>query len=443
MNNLKKTSAFAGTNKRGRGLKKGTIELEPVIGTRDFYPEDMRIRTWLFNEWRNTAKSFCFSEYDAPLLELEELYKRKAGEDITKQMYNFKDKESYEVSLRPEMTPSLARMILKKDKSLLLPLKWFSISQCWRFETVSLGRMREHYQWNMDIVGEVELLAAITTFFSNIGLTSQDIGIKVNSRKVLQSILEPLISLDKFAPVCVIVDKLDKLSLEEVNQQLLDLGLDLEVITKIINSLKIENLVELEELLGADNAGVIELKEFWVLAQAYGFENWLIFDPSVVRGLSYYTGIVFEAFDRNKEFRAICGGGRYDELFSLYGAKKPIPAVGFGMGDVVIIELLKSKNLLPIFVSSVDVVVIAYNEELRSAACQVASKLRNSGKRVDVQLITKKNIGSSYDYADRVSAELVCLVAPDEWSRGEVRFKNMRLSKDDPNKQYNMLFNEI
>lgn len=365
-------------------------------------------------------------------------------------MYNFKDKDEYDVALRPEMTPSLARLILKRGKSMLLPVRWFTVAQCWRFETIQLGRKREHYQWNMDVIGvgavtcEVELLAAITAFFSRVGLTSNDVGIKINSRKVLQQVLEPLgVVGEKFAPVCVVVDKLDKLTEEEVNKELTDLGLGPEIISKITEALSIKDLDALETMLGADNIAVQELRQLWKLAEGYGFADWLIFDASVVRGLSYYTGVVFEAFDRQKQFRAICGGGRYDGLMSLYGSKEVIPAAGFGMGDIVIVELLKAKGLLPDLPPQVDIMVVPFDESLRPAACQVAAKLRSLGKRVELQLIPKKKIGWCYELADRIGADQLCFVAPDEWNAGKVRIKNLRLPEDAPNKQFDIEFDKL
>lgn len=362
-------------------------------------------------------------------------------------MYNFKDKDENDVTLRPEMTPSLARMILKRGKALLLPIRWFAIPQCWRFETIQLGRRREHYQWNMDIIGvssiscEVELLGCITSFFNSVGLTANDVGIKVNSRKVLQQVLEPLgVVGEKFNPVCVVVDKLDKLSEEQVHNELKNLNLGPEVIEKITEALTIKSLEDLELLLGSSNVAVKELKLLWELSTAYGFSDYLIFDASVVRGLAYYTGVVFEAFDRQKKFRAICGGGRYDGLLSMYGSKEIIPAAGFGMGDIVIIELLKSKGLLPIHNSSIDIMVVPFDESMRTNACKVAQRLRKSGKSVEIQLIPKKKLAWCYELADRLGAKQLCLVAPDEWKNGEVRIKNLRLSETDPEKEVNLKF---
>lgn len=197
--------------------KQQQLDTNPPKGTRDFYPEDMRLRTWLFDQWRSVAKTYGFSEYDAPVLESEALYTRKAGEEVTQQLYNFVDKGDRPVSLRPEMTPSLARMIMAKKGGLVLPLKWFSIPQCWRYERMTRGRRREHFQWNMDVWGvtgveaEAELLSAMVTFFENVGLTSDDVGIKVNSRLVIGEVLTELgIPDEKFAATCILVDKLEK-----------------------------------------------------------------------------------------------------------------------------------------------------------------------------------------------------------------------------------------
>merc|ERR1719476_617096 len=238
--------------------------LEPPSGTRDFLPEDMRQQRYLFSKFREVAKLYCFDEYDAPVLEHEVLYKRKAGEEITQQMYNFVDKEGALVTLRPEMTPSLARMVLNLmrvetgEVAAVLPLKWFSIPQCWRFETTQRGRKREHYQWNMDIVGvpgitaEVELLSAICTFFESIGITSNDVGLKVNSRRVLGAVVKKAgVPDDRFAETCVIIDKLDKIGAEEVRKELTEkVGLSQDVGKKITDALAAKSLEEFAECAG-------------------------------------------------------------------------------------------------------------------------------------------------------------------------------------------------
>ncbi len=406
------------------------MDLRPPRGTRDFFPEDMRLRSWLFSHWRQVAHRFGFEEYDAPVIESEALYTRKAGEDITRQLYNFEDKGQRRLALRPEMTPSLARMLLQKGGALALPVRWFSIPQCWRYERMSRGRGREHYQWNMDIFGvpgvaaEAELLAAIVCFFERVGLSSSDIGIKISSRKVIEGVLKQLeVPAERFSAVCVLVDKLDKLPREAIEQELELLDLDSEKVDRIVQTLSLESIDELEDTLGSDSEALSDLRSLFALAKDYGISDWLVFDPSVVRGLAYYTGIVFEAFDRGATLRAVCGGGRYDRLLSAYGGKD-VPACGFGFGDMVLLELLKDKGLVPVLEGSVDDVVFAFDPSLRGAAIQVAARLRTAGRAVDL-VLEKKKVKWAFKHADRRGASRMVLIAPDEWARGLVRVKDL------------------
>ena len=403
------------------------------------------MQRWLFDHFRDVGKSCGFEEYDAPVLERQELYKRKAGEEITQQMYSFVDKDDCEVTLRPEMTPSLARMVLGRAQSLMLPLKWFSVPQCWRFETTQRGRKREHYQWNMDIVGcasvsaEVELLSAVVQFFRNIGITSRDVGIKVNSRKVMASVLKSMgVSDERFAPVCVVMDKFDKIGADEVIRELTETqDLDAPTATKIVNCLLCKSVDDLQALCGdgVDDAGVDELKRLFALCDDYGFGDWLVFDASVVRGLAYYTGVVFEGFDRAGELRAICGGGRYDKLLSLYGAVTVVPACGFGFGDCVVVELLKDKGITPDLPKTVDFVVAAFDESMQGNAMKATALMRSGGADVDLLLEPKKKVANTFDYANRVGARYMCFVAPSEWERGEVRIKDLRMGEDVPDEE--------
>ena len=248
------------------GKKVKQIDLQPPKGTRDFPPEEMRVRNWLFGHFRDVARSFGFEEFDAPVLESEELYVRKAGEEITTQLYNFEDKGARRVALRPELTPSFARLIMQQGKSLALPAKWFAVGQCWRYERMTRGRRREHYQWNMDIVGvegveaEAELLAAITDFFTRLGITSADVGIKVSSRKVLQAVLRRFdVPDDSFAPVCVVVDKIEKLPREKVVEELAALGVKEAAIDGILDAMAMRSIDQLESLLGAHADAVSDL----------------------------------------------------------------------------------------------------------------------------------------------------------------------------------------
>lgn len=408
-----------------------TISTAPVRGTRDFPPEDMRLRTWLFDHFRAVAHAFAFEEYDAPVLETADLYIRKAGEEITDQLYHFEDKGGRSVALRPEMTPSLARLVLGKGGGLALPIRWFSIPQCWRYERMTRGRKREHYQWNMDIFGvegvtaEAELLAAIALFFERLGLSAEDVGIRVSSRKVLHAVLTETLGVpdEHFAAVCVLVDKLEKVPREAIEEDLGRLGLAGSLVDSIIQTLSLRSLDDLAETLGAEHAVVGELRELFALAEAYGVADWLVFDASVVRGLAYYTGVVFEAFDRGATLRAICGGGRYDHLLSTFGGAD-VPACGFGFGDVVIVELLKDKGLLPELTPGVDDVVFAFDESLRPAAMGIAARLRATGRSVDL-VLEKKKVKWAFKHADRSGAARMILVAPSEWERGVVKVKDL------------------
>jgi len=428
---LAKTSSSP-SSKKSKPSKKKRLDTNPPKGTRDFYPPDLRLRTWLFSHFRATAESFSFSEYDAPVLESTSLYTRKAGEEVTEQLYNFEDKGGRDVSLRPEMTPSLARMVMAKKGGLPMPIKYFSIPQCWRYERMTRGRRREHYQWNMDVWGvegvqaEAELLGAMVEFFRRVGLGSEDVGIKVNSRLVIGEVLEELgIPEEKFASVCVLVDKLEKVPIEAVQTDLEALGLTTTTITQLLTVLTPSaTLADLTTTLGPESPAVRELTQLFTLAESYGISDWLTLDASVVRGLAYYTGIVFEAFDRRGELRAIAGGGRYDRLLETFGGD-PTPAVGFGFGDAVIVELLKERGILPTFDGiGVDAVVFAMSEELYGAAVDVACTLRKEGKSVDV-VLEKKKTKWVFKHADRIRAGSVVIVAPDEYENGELSIKDM------------------
>ena len=406
-----------------------------VRGTRDFYPEDMRLRNWLFDNFIAASLLHGFEEYDAPVLEHEELYTRKQGEEITKQLYNFQDKGERKVALRPEMTPSLARMVMSRAGSLPMPIKWFSIPQCWRYERTQRGRGREHYQWNVDIWGtnelsaDAELISVIVTFFEELGLTSDDIVIRISSRKVLEEVLGSLgVEGDLFAKTCIIVDKMDKLPSEVIEEQLSDLGHSSEVISKIQSVLGIKDMDDLTNALEKDSAAITELTTLFDLVDSYGMSEWLQFDASIVRGLAYYTGSVFEAHDRDGKFRAICGGGRYDNLLSTLGGKD-LPATGFGFGDMVIMELLEEKNLIPELISGVDDLVLPLSQDLRDIAVRVAAALRLSDRTVDLVLEDKK-MKWAFKHAERVGAKRLVLLAPDEWSRKMIKVKDLETGEE-------------
>lgn len=407
------------------------MNLQPPRGTRDFFPEDMRLRTWLFDHFRATAQQFGFEEYDAPVVESAELYVRKAGEEIVDQLYTFQDKSNRDLALRPEMTPSLARMVLQKGGALGLPIKWFSLPQCWRYERMTRGRRREHFQWNMDVFGvagptaEAELLGALVTLFTRLGLTSEHVAIRLSNRRLLQSVLTAAgITEEQLPPVCVLIDKMEKIPRETVEAELQSLGIDTSVIDKVLEVASCKSIEEARRLAGDTDNGLDDLERLIELGGAYGFADWLRFDPSLVRGLAYYTGTVFEAFATVGELRAICGGGRYDRLLSTFGGKD-LPACGFGFGDAVIVELLKDRSLLPDLPPAVDDVVFAFSEELRGPAMEVAARLRSAGRSVDLVLDEGRKMKWAFRHADSRGAARMVLIAPDEWARGVVKVRDL------------------
>jgi len=326
-------------------------------------------------------------------------------------------------------------MVMAKKGGLNLPLKWFSIPQCWRYERMTRGRRREHFQWNMDIWGvagekaDAELLSAMVTFFQNVGLTSEDVGIKVNSRLVIGEVLSELgIPAEKFAATCVLVDKLEKVPLDAIQDDLEEIGLDRTVVEKLTQVLTVTSIDGIKKVLGKESRAVQQIDKLMTLCKAYGIEDWIIFDASVVRGLAYYTGVVFEAFDRKGVLRAIAGGGRYDKLLETFGGD-PTPAAGFGFGDAVIVELLKDRDLLPSFESAgIDTVVFAMGEDMYPAAVNVANILRSAGQNVDLVLENKKTKWV-FKHADRLGAKYCAIIGSEEFAKGEVAIKDLELGE--------------
>ncbi len=416
-------------------MSKQKISTKAVKGMRDFYPEDMRIRNWLFSTWRRISEQFGYEEYDACILESEELYIRKAGDEITEQLYNFADKGKRKVALRPELTPSFARMLLAKGNSLPMPLRWHSIPQCFRYEKMQKGRKREHYQWNMDIVGlqggaaEAELMAAQIAFLKAVGLcgddTQSDVVIRVSNRLVLESMLQDLgVSGEEFASVCIAIDKRDKIGNEATHTLLLEKGISDEIAQKVLSLLDIRGLDDLQSAVGPENPGFQALSELFSLAEASGFAKVLQVDLSVVRGLSYYTGTVWELFDTQGAVpRAIAGGGRYDRLMETLGGS-PTPIVGFGFGDVVIALILEERNLLPPAEARVDALVYPMSADLFPTANRIAASLRAKGQRVLVDY-TERRFKNILKVADQAGCAHLYILGSEEVERGVVKVRNL------------------
>ncbi|MEC7987446.1 MAG: histidine--tRNA ligase [Myxococcota bacterium] len=416
-------------------MSKQSISTKPVKGMRDVFPADMRIRNWLFQHWRTVAKSFGFEEYDSAIVESEALYIRKAGDDITKELYTFEDKGGRKIALRPEMTPTLARMIMAKGGSLPLPARWFSIPQCFRYERMQKGRKREHFQWNMDIIGlssvaaEVELMAAQYTFLKNVGFVVEgektEIGFKVSNRQIIETFLDSLgITGETFAEVCIVMDKRDKIGEAATIEQLSQRGLNSEQANAILNLLNIRGMDELRETVGEDNPGYRSLVELISLAEAMGIASVIEVDLSVIRGLSYYTGTVWELYDTSGSVpRAIAGGGRYDRLMESLGGK-PTPMVGFGFGDVVITLLLQEKKKLPTNQTLVDDVIYPIQKEQFAIANRLAAQLRGQNRTVLVEY-SERRFKHVIKLAEKVGAKRMLIIGESEAAKGVVRCKTI------------------
>ena len=409
--------------------------LQAPRGTRDFYPEDLRFREWLFGHFRAVSASFGFEEVDAPIVEHAELFTRKAGEEIVDQLYHFELHDRH-LALRGEFTPSLARMVMARAGGLRFPIRWFAIPQCWRYERMTRGRRREHYQWNMDVWGEAsveaeaELLAAICALFDRLEVPRDAVKIRLNSRALLEESLRdgPLRERPEvFEPLCVVIDKLDKIGADAVVEQLTasdgDIRLDPGSAKQVIEMLSARDLEEAARFAPEGSQALADLRRLFDLLDAYGIGDRALFDASVVRGLAYYTGIVFEAFDTGGSLRAICGGGRYDRLLESLGGPS-VPAVGFGFGDAVIHELLQDHGLVPELPRQLDDVVFALGESERAAAVGVAQRLRAGGRAVELVLGHPKAKRVFAD-ADRSGAARVWVLGPDEVAAGRVRVKEL------------------
>ena len=324
-------------------------------GFRDFYPTELAERAHIMRVWRDVARRFAFAEYDGPPLEPLDLYTRKSGDEIVTQLYSFTDKGGREVSLRPEMTPTFARMVTARANALRKPVRWFAMPQLFRYERQQKGRLREHYQLNVDIVGEAdvtadaELVAVAIEMMRGFGLTHEDVRVRVSDRRILQAYLLAAGVADTQLPAAfAVIDKLERQPPAVSDEKLAASGIG-EAARATILAIPTTTLDDVARRIegGEAAAHVADFRRFETFVQALTGDGaqWLHFDLSIVRGLAYYTGIVFELFDAKGEFRAICGGGRYDTLLASLGGVD-LPALGFGMGDVVLGELLRARGLL-------------------------------------------------------------------------------------------------
>jgi len=397
--------------------------IQPVKGTREFYPLEMAVRNWIYENIRNVSESFGYSEYDGPFLEPTDLYAAKSGEELVKeQSFVFPDRGGNLITLRPELTPSLARMVAQKQRQLVYPLRWWSFGPFWRYEKPQKGRAREFFQWNIDLIGskspeaDAELIAICAEFFKQIGLTPDNVKVLINDRRLMDQKLSELgieASLKKMT--LKIIDRQDKMDRSTWKAYALD------------NGLKEEQFVGLTKILGNTDLyqESAELQTVFNALESLGVREYVQFDPKIVRGLDYYTGVVFEARDIGKGARAILGGGRYDNLVKDVGGE-PLTGVGFAMGDVVLPIILEQYGLIPdLQVNPTQILVTIFDENLMPVSLATAANLRRAGFSVQTYPEPAK-IGKQLKFADRCAVQFAIVIGPEEKEQGIVQVKDLR-----------------
>ncbi|MDF9833094.1 histidyl-tRNA synthetase [Ereboglobus sp. PH5-5] len=412
---------------------------QTLPGFREFYPDALARRNHIFRVWRHTANAFGFLEYDAPVLEPLDLYKTKSGEEIESQLFNFTDKGGREVALRPEMTPTVCRLVGDKAATLKRPVKWFSIAEFYRYERMQKGRGRCFFQFNADIFGEpgveaeTELIALLTQCLRGFGLTERDFYVRLSDRDLWFYYLEAL-GLDEARSRAVLgaVDKYEKAGDDAFKGYADQFGapLDAALKEKVLAFLKIKSLDALESALAPYSATAAKLgarladwKKLLGNLAAMGLEKYISVDLGVVRGLAYYTGFVFEAFDRKGELRALAGGGRYDNLVGKLGYAD-MPAIGFAIGDMTFGLLLEQRGLMPKFVQAPDVYAIIGGEQERLAAFADINAIRAAGFRVDYPM-REMAFGKQFKAAAESGAKLALIYGSDELAKGVVKIRDM------------------
>ncbi len=398
-------------------------------GTRDFYPEEMSFQQFIFSSWKKTCQRYGFEYYEAPMFEHLEIYTQKSGEEIEKQLYTFKDKAERTMALRPELTPSLARMVAAKGNALKRPVRWYSIPRLFRYEKMQRGRLREFFQLNMDILGvedvsaDAELISAVIDMMRDLGFTADDFKVRISSRTLLEELFTAS-GLDNksFSELYALLDRKNKISEQEYIDELSTIIPGEELRKKFLAIFASDSLEQIQQNTG-ETPALNNLKQLFALLNTYGFSSFVTFDIGIVRGLAYYTGIVFEVFDIKKSMRAIAGGGRYDKLVQLYGGPST-PAVGFAAGDVVLGDLLKEKGLVPPLSARSQVFLVALGDSELKDLIILAQKIRSEGFSCEFPLrIT--NIGKQLKTANAARSRITIFVGGEEAKEGKFRCKDM------------------
>jgi histidyl-tRNA synthetase len=410
------------------------VKIQPPPGMRDFYPEDMRLQNWLFDAWRSASLAFGFSEYEGPIFEFLELYELKSGAGIASELFAFEDRGGRRFALRPEMTPTLARMVAARAHALPRPIKWFSTPRMCRAEKPQRGRLREFFQWNVDILGlddplaDAEVIAVAADFFRRCGLGPAEVVIGVSSRVIASKLLAGLGVAESDAPRAFeLIDRSDRLPPEVFAQQW-DAAFGKQVsagaMLELLKGADLERCLALCREAGPSGAQAADVfEQLWQWLDTLGARPWCAFDPRVVRGLAYYTGVVFEAHARSAALRALLGGGRYDDLTGLLDGPR-LPGVGFGMGDAPMIELLREVDRLPHTSETIEVFVIDADPKLFDHALQIAARLRQAGFTVDFSY-KRQALGKQLKQAIARGARLAVIVGDELATRNELTVKHL------------------
>ena len=408
------------------------LSTQPYKGTRDFYPQDMRLRNWFFGVIRDVLETSAFDEYNGPMLESLDLYAAKSGEEIAnEQTYNFTDRGDRRLAIRPEMTPTVARMVAGKIGELNFPLKWFSIPNMYRYERPQRGRLREFWQINVDIFGcdtyegDLEAIASAINILRAYGADESMFTVHINNRRFFNDVIAAIAGTDAEGSrkVSKVIDRKNKIPREAYEKELTELGLGAEQIAKI-DSLYTMSVTDATDIC-PESVGSTELRQLFDALEKTGLLKYCVFDFGIIRGLDYYTGTVFEVFDNAPENnRAMFGGGRYDNLVGLF-VKNKISGVGYGMGDVTLENFLFTHKLVPeTFGSGVKVLVTRFDDVPYEQYTAIADKLRENGIVSSVYLGSKK-FGKQIDFAVKDGYSHVVIMGGDELFRGIVRLKNL------------------
>jgi len=413
------------------------MKIQAVKGTRDFYPTQMAVRNFIIDGWKQASLRNGFEEYDGPIFEYLKMYQAKSGDEIVEQLFNFTDRGDRHLAIRPEITPTLARMVNQQVNSLPRPVKWFSVPRLCRAERPQKGRLREFFQWNIDVIGVDDVLADAEVIFTSIdylrslGLTSKDVKAKISSRKLLAAFLKntgiPKKDLETIYPV---LDKKPKLPQEAFDETLAKVVPDENTAKKIKDFMELKKVSDIKKVIENSNDQVNDaVTELTILIDTLanmGVGDYCVFDPSIVRGLAYYTGIVFEIHDAVGDLRAICGGGRYDDLLKDFGGPS-VPATGMGMGDCVLEILLREKGLLKdgqISTQNIDCFVAYLDKELGAKAVELVAKLRSAGKYTDFSY-KGGSLKKQLKQASGVNAKECIILGQEFVDKNQLVIKNM------------------